>query len=79
MKNRKPQPNRKKYIEILRGMTGEQRLRTGFELFDMATKIMIEGIKTQNRSITPEEIQEEVIRRMMRCHRKNSSVLSSKF
>jgi len=72
-KRLKPQPNRKKYIEILRNMTGEQRIRIGFELFEMAKKVMIDGIKAQNPGITSEEIQQEVVRRMMRCHRKSSS------
>ncbi|MBT9132567.1 MAG: hypothetical protein DDT33_01090 [Firmicutes bacterium] len=30
-KRLKSEPNRKRYIEILRKMTGEQRMRIGFE------------------------------------------------
>ena len=78
MINLKPEPNRKKYIEILRNMTGEQRMRIGFELSDMANKIMIEGIKAQNPAFTSNQIQGEVFRRMMRCHRGNSSLQSFK-
>lgn len=57
------EPNRKKYIEILQKMTGEERVRIAFELFEFAKDIMIEGIKAQNPGITPEEIQKEVVRR----------------
>jgi hypothetical protein len=73
------EPNRKKYIEILQKMTGEDRVRIAFELFEFAKNVMIEGIKAQHPGITTEEIQKEVVRRMMRCHRKNSLQRSFKF
>ena len=73
------EPNRKQYIEILRKMTGEERMRIGFELFEMAKCIMIEGMKAQNPGIEKDEIQQEVVRRMMRCHRRNSLRRSYKF
>jgi hypothetical protein len=73
------EPNRKRYIEILQKMTGEERVRIAFELFEFAKDIMIEGIKAQNPGITPEEIQKEVVWRMMRCHKRNSLIRSYKF
>ena len=73
------EPNRKQYVEILRKMTGEQRMRIAFELFEMAKHVMIEGMKAQNPDIKAEEIQQEVVRRMMRCHRRNSLRRSYKF
>jgi len=78
-KRSKVEPNRKQYIEILRKMTGEERMRIAFELFEMAKDIMIEGMKTQNPHIKLKEIQQEVVRRMMRCHRRNSLRRSYKF
>ena len=78
-KHSKVESNRKQYIEILRKMTGEKRMRIAFELFEMAKDIMIEGIKAQNPDIKAEEIQQEVVRRMMRCHRRNSLRRSYKF
>jgi hypothetical protein len=73
------EPNRKQYVEILRKMTGEERMRIAFELLEMAKDIMIEGMKAQNPDIKAEEIQQEVVRRMMRCHRRNSLRRSYKF
>jgi hypothetical protein len=35
-------------------MTGEERVRIAFELFEFAKNVMIEGIKAQNPGITPE-------------------------
>lgn len=78
-KHSKVEPNRKQYIEILQKMTGEQRMRTAFELFEMAKRIMIEGMRAQNPDIRLDEIQQEVVRRMMRCHRRNSLRRSYKF
>ena len=79
MKNLPDEPNRKQYIEILQKMTGEERVRIAFELFEMAKNIMIEGMKAQNPDIKAEEIQKEVVRRMMLCHRMNSLGRSYKF
>lgn len=73
------EPNRKQYIEILQKMTGEERMRIGFELFEMAKCIMIEGMKAPNPGIKLEEIQQEVVRRMMRCHKRNPLRRSYKF
>jgi hypothetical protein len=73
------EPNRKQYIEILQKMTGEERVRIAFELFEMAKNVMIEGMKAQNPDIEAEAIQKEVVRRMMRCHRRNSLRRSYKF
>lgn len=86
-KRSKIQPNRpdgrssdrKRYIEILRRMTGEERARIGFELFEMAKRIMIEGMRAQNPGIKWDEIQQEVVRRMLRCHRRSSLRRSYKF
>jgi hypothetical protein len=78
MKSFPNEPNRKKYIEILQKMTGEERVRIAFELFEFAKNVMIEGIKAQNPGITPQEIQKEVVRRMLRCHRRNSLIRSCK-
>jgi len=78
-KHSKVEPNRKQYVEILRKMTGEERMRISFELFEMAKDIMIEGMRAQNPDIKAEEIQQEVVRRMMRCHRRNSLRRSYKF
>ena len=73
------EPNRKKYIEILQKMTGEERVRIAFDLYEFAKNVMIEGIKAQHPGITTEEIQKEVVRRMMRCHRRNSLWWARKF
>lgn len=66
------EPNHKKYIEILKKISGEKRMQIGFELLDMAVSIMIAGIKTQKPGISEIEIQKEVVRRIMICHKRNS-------
>jgi hypothetical protein len=41
----KPRPNRKRYIEILRTMTPEDRLRKAFELTEFSRQLFAEGLR----------------------------------
>ena len=54
------EPNRKQYIEILQKMTGEERVRFAFELFEFAKDVMIEGIKAQNPGMTPKRFKKKL-------------------
>jgi hypothetical protein len=42
------EPLCRKQIAILRRMTGEQRLRIGFEITDFVTKLALAGIRYRN-------------------------------
>jgi len=70
-KNPKQQPNRRRYIEILRRMTPEQRLNKAFELSKFAKDLFIAGIRKRFPDTTEEEIQKIVLRRLQKCHNRN--------
>jgi len=72
------EPKPKEYYEILRRMTGEERMKIAFELSEMTRQIMIAGIKAQNPDMTPEEVEHEAFRRMMLWHKLNSLKRPSK-
>ena len=60
----RPQEAEKKYLEILRGMTGEQRLVIAFELYEMVRNIAISAIAEQNPGISPLDMEKELRKRM---------------
>jgi len=70
-KQLKLQPNRQKYIEILRRMTPEQRLNKAFELSRFAKELFITGIRKRFPDATEEEIQKIVLERLQKCHNRN--------
>lgn len=53
---RKPQPNRDRYIEILRSMTPEQRLLKSFELTEFARSLFKSGLKASHPEMSEAEL-----------------------
>jgi len=60
---------RREYLEILRKMTGEQRLLLGFELHDLALRLMQDGIRNRHPEYDDRQVQQETKRRLLRCNR----------
>ncbi|MDI6740382.1 MAG: hypothetical protein QME74_08475, partial [Candidatus Edwardsbacteria bacterium] len=63
---------RREYLEVLRKMTGEQRMRLGFELHDLSIRLMQDGIRDRHPEYDERQIQQEAARRLLRCTRKSS-------
>ena len=68
----KLQANRQLYIEILRSMTPEQRLRKAFELTAMTRELARAGVSRQHPDLDPEEIDRLTRERIMSWHSKTS-------
>jgi len=60
---------RREYLDILRKMTGEQRLVLGFELHDLALRLMQDGIRDRHPEYDARQIQQETTKRLLRCNR----------
>ena len=54
----------KKYYEVLRNMSGEQRMRIGFEMYDFVIKIVEESIKNQYPGISEKELKQKIRERI---------------
>lgn len=67
----KPQPNRGRYIEILRRMTPEQRLKKAFELTEFARALFLRGLRDRHPHASEEEIKKMYLRRLDQCHNRN--------
>ncbi len=64
---------RRQYLDVLKKMSGEQRMRLGFELHDLSIRLMQDGIRDRHPEYDQRRIQRETTRRLLQCTRKNSS------
>ena len=67
----KPRPNHKRYLEILRGMTAEQKLQKVFELSEMVKSLFREGLRKRFPDATEEELHRIYLERLEKCHNRN--------
>jgi hypothetical protein len=51
-------------IEIAKRMTGAEKLRAGAELFDMACRVTMSGIRAQHPGISEDDVLVELKRRI---------------
>jgi len=67
----KPRPNHARYLEILRRMTPEQRLRKAFELGEMGRELFRQGLRRRHPDLSDDEFEAQVRRRLIQCHNRN--------
>jgi hypothetical protein len=67
----KDRPNHRKYIDILRGMTPEQRLRKAFELSEFSRTLFVHGLRKRYPDLPEEEFRTLVRARLDKCHNRN--------
>ena len=53
----------KKFFEIMMKKSGEERIRMGFEMFELAKKSIIASILHENSGISEIEIKTEILKR----------------
>jgi len=68
---RKPNPNHAIYLQILKKMTPEQRIKKAFELSDMAKQLFLEGLRKRFPEKSNSEIKEIYLERIKLCHNRN--------
>jgi hypothetical protein len=67
----KPRPNHKRYLEILRGMTAEQKLQIVFDLTETARSLFRAGLRERFPDATDEELHRIYLERLAKCHNRN--------
>jgi len=60
----KPAEAEERYIAILRAMSGNQRVKIGAELYEMACSIVASSIRNKYPNISEEELQDKLRERM---------------
>lgn len=69
--NPKPTPNRRRYIEVLRKMTPEQRLHKAMELSDLGKRLFLHGLRRRFPEADERQIHEIYLKRIAKCHNRN--------
>jgi hypothetical protein len=67
----KPRPNHARYIEVLRKMTPEQRLKKAFELTEFAKQLFLHGLRTRHPNATEVEFHRLMLEELEECHNRN--------
>ena len=67
----KPRPNHKIYLEALRRMTPEERLRKAFELTELCRKLFLEGLRRRFPDMPERDILRIYRARLDKCHNRN--------
>ena len=63
--------NRKKYIDILKKMSAEQKLLKIFELSEFTKKLFIHGLRKRYPNIDDQEFHKLLLDRLEKCHNRN--------
>jgi len=66
--NPKPHPNHRKYIQILRRLTPEQRLLKAFELTDLGKRLFMDGLRRRHPHLDAPHLRALYLERIARCH-----------
>jgi hypothetical protein len=68
---RKPRPNHRMYLEVLRRMTPEQRITKAFELSEMTRILFRQGLRERFPDLPEEQFHALYLERLARCHNSN--------
>ena len=68
----KPRPNHREYVEVLRGLTPEQRLMKAFELGDLSRDLLWAGLRRRFPDASDDRLRELSVDRIERCRRLTS-------
>jgi hypothetical protein len=69
--NPKKRPNHRRYLEVLRRMTPEQRLLKAFELSAFSKALFIHGLRRRFPDLPEEEFHKLFLARLEKCHNRN--------
>lgn len=67
----KPRPNHRRYIEVLRQMTPEQRLARAFELSKMTKQLFRQGLRERFPDLDEAAFHRLFLDRLAKCHNQN--------
>ena len=69
--NPKERPNHRRYLQLLRGLSPEQRLLKAFELSAFSQALFIQGLRNRFPDSTDEEFKRLLLARLEKCHNRN--------
>lgn len=67
----KPRPNHRVYLQALRRMTPDERLRKAFELSELCRKLFLHGLRRRFPDMPEREVMRIYRERLNKCHNRN--------
>ncbi len=67
----KPRPQHEAYLQILRGMQPQERLRKAFELSDFSKSLFKQGLRLRFPALGDVEFHRLYLERLGKCHNSN--------
>ncbi len=67
----KERPNHRLYIQVLRQMSPEAKLRKAFELSDFARELFVHGLRKRFPDLSEEDFKKLLLERLEKCHNRN--------
>lgn len=64
----KARPNHRIYLQVLRRMTPEQRLRKAFELSELTRRLFARGLRMRFPDLSEDEFRTLLLDRLGKCH-----------
>jgi hypothetical protein len=68
----KARPNHREYVQILRRMTPEARLRKAFELSSFSRELFLQGLRRRFPDKNEAELKRLALERLDKCHNRSS-------
>jgi hypothetical protein len=69
--NMKEKPNHSLYIQVLRRMSPEARLKKAFELTEFSRRLFLRGLRLRFPDLTEAELHTMFLKRLEKCHNRN--------
>ena len=67
----KKRPNHRRYIQILRAMSSEERLMKAFELTEFSRDLFMAGLRKRFLDMPEDELKRLYLKRLDKCHNRN--------
>ena len=67
----KPRPNHNVYLQALRRMTPDERLRKALELSEFCRKLFLHGLRRRFPDMSEKEVMQVYRERLSKCHNRN--------
>jgi hypothetical protein len=67
----KPRPNDEAYLQVLRAMTPEQRVKKAFEMSAFTKALFKDGLRRRFPELSEEQLHQLYLERLAKCHNSN--------
>lgn len=67
----KPRPNHRRYLDVLKRITPEQKVQKAFELTEFSKQVFLDGLRDRHPELSEPELHRLALQRLARCHNRN--------